>query len=103
MRTFSTHGYQQLQVDTHFLRIALADLVDDETLLDVVLDQVLAGTADRTLDPQHLDLSVSDALVTHWEVDANASHSQVVNKICEDLLRKRRERALNAAQQSTAQ
>lgn len=60
MRTFSTHGYQQIQVDTHFLRIALADYVDDETLLDVVLDQVLAGTADRTLDPQHLDLSVSN-------------------------------------------
>ena len=60
MRTFSTHGYQQIQVDTYFLRVALAEYVDDETLLDVVLDQVLAGTADRTLDPQHLDLSVSE-------------------------------------------
>jgi len=72
LQTFGTHGFQQIQVDTHFIRLNFAEIVDDVTVLDGILDQILANAADRCLDPKLMDF-------------------QIVQKICDERLAKRQQ------------
>ena len=63
MRTFSKFAYQQLEIDAFFFRTALRSYVDDATVFDGQLDEVLTSTGDRCLDPTGLEPSIIDTLV----------------------------------------
>uniref|UniRef100_T1J0Z4 Vacuolar protein sorting-associated protein 51 homolog n=1 Tax=Strigamia maritima TaxID=126957 RepID=T1J0Z4_STRMM len=51
LRTFGRYGLQQIQVDTHYLQLYLWRFVSDETLVHVLLDEILGSTVHRCLDP----------------------------------------------------
>ena len=55
---FDRFGFQQVQVDVHFLRSMLHAFVDDERSLDTLLDEVVHSAADRCKDPIGMDVSV---------------------------------------------
>lgn len=43
LQTFNRSGFQQIQLDIHFLRTALKDIAVDEAAVDFLLDEV-SGT-----------------------------------------------------------
>lgn len=40
LQTFNRGGYQQIQLECHYLREPLQNLVDDATVVEVMLDEV---------------------------------------------------------------
>lgn len=42
LQTFNRSGYQQIQLDVHYLRDTLRDLVDNGTVIEIMLDEVSA-------------------------------------------------------------
>lgn len=40
LQTFNRSGFQQIQLDIHFLRTALKDIAEDEAAVDFLLDEV---------------------------------------------------------------
>lgn len=63
LETFSRSGFQQIQLDTQYLRAPLREYMDDETVVDTLLDEVCAAAAERCLDPTPLEPSVIDRIV----------------------------------------
>lgn len=63
LETFSRSGFQQIQLDTQYLRGPLREYMDDETVVDTLLDEVCAAAAERCLDPTPLEPSVIDRIV----------------------------------------
>ena len=60
LRTFGTNGFNQIQVDIYYLRSKWRALVDDESYLQMLLDENAKSSAERCLDPKPLDQNVSD-------------------------------------------
>ena len=42
LQTFNRSGYQQIQLDCHYLREPLQNLVDNGTVVEIMLDEVMA-------------------------------------------------------------
>eukprot|EP01018_Ginkgo_biloba_P011119 Gb_16420 [translate_table: standard] len=63
LETFSRSGFQQIQLDTQFLRDPLKELVEDEAVIDFLLDEVCVATAERCLDPIPLEPAILDKLI----------------------------------------
>ncbi|XP_073022242.1 vacuolar protein sorting-associated protein 51 homolog [Primulina eburnea] len=63
LQTFNRSGFQQIQLDIHFLKTALKHIADDEAAIDFLLDEVIVGTAERCLDPIPLEPPILDRLV----------------------------------------
>ncbi|KAL1565154.1 Vacuolar protein sorting-associated protein 51, variant 2 [Salvia divinorum] len=63
LQTFNRSGFQQIQLDVHFLRTTLKDITEDEAAVDFLLDEVIVSTAERCLDPNPLEPPVMDRLV----------------------------------------
>lgn len=63
LQTFNRSGFQQIQLDIHFLRTALKDIAEDEAAVDFLLDEVIVSSAERCLDPIPLEPPVMDRLV----------------------------------------
>lgn len=63
LQTFNRSGFQQIQLDIHFLRTALKDIAEDEAAVDFLLDEVIVSCAERCLDPIPLEPPVMDRLV----------------------------------------
>lgn len=40
LQTFNRSGFQQIQLDIHFLKTTLKDTADDEAAVDFLLDEV---------------------------------------------------------------
>lgn len=40
LQTFNRSGFQQIQLDIHFLKTTLKDIADDEAAVDFLLDEV---------------------------------------------------------------
>lgn len=40
LQTFNRSGFQQIQLDIHFLRSSLKDIAEDEAAVDFLLDEV---------------------------------------------------------------
>lgn len=59
LRTFGKFGLQQMQVDSHYLQVYLWKFVSDEQLVRVLLEQVMASTIERCVDPVLMEQSVS--------------------------------------------
>ncbi|KAL7643787.1 UNVERIFIED_CONTAM: hypothetical protein RMT77_005793 [Armadillidium vulgare] len=58
LKTFSRFGFQQVQVDTHYLRTYLWSYVADEKILNVLLDEVLTSASLRATDSELMELKV---------------------------------------------
>ncbi|KAL8137228.1 hypothetical protein V2J09_003229 [Rumex salicifolius] len=63
LQTFNRSGFQQIQLDVHYLRVAVKDTVDDEASVDFLLDEVVDACAERCLDPISLEPPILDRLV----------------------------------------
>uniref|UniRef100_A0A182MUN4 Vacuolar protein sorting-associated protein 51 homolog n=1 Tax=Anopheles culicifacies TaxID=139723 RepID=A0A182MUN4_9DIPT len=51
LRTFSRYGFQQIQVDAHYLQMNLWRFASDENLIHVLLDEILGSAVVRCLEP----------------------------------------------------
>lgn len=63
LQTFNRSGFQQIQLDIHFLKSTLKDISEDEAAIDFLLDEVIVATAERCLDPIPLEPPILDRLV----------------------------------------
>ncbi|CAM6035674.1 unnamed protein product [Sphagnum compactum] len=63
LQTFNRSGYQQIQLDMHYLRDPLHNLLDNETVVDFLLDEVCLAAAERCLDAVPLEMAILDKLV----------------------------------------
>ncbi|XP_073525709.1 uncharacterized protein [Phyllobates terribilis] len=63
LQTFNRSGFQQIQLDVHYLRVAIKDTVDDDASVDFLLDEVVDACAERCLDPILLEPPILDRLV----------------------------------------
>ncbi|KAL2934921.1 Vacuolar protein sorting-associated protein 51-like protein [Bienertia sinuspersici] len=63
LQTFNRSGFQQIQLDTQFLRNSIKDSVEDEAAVDFLLDEVIVAAGERCLDPIPLEPPVLDRLV----------------------------------------
>ncbi|KAG8370607.1 hypothetical protein BUALT_Bualt13G0001000 [Buddleja alternifolia] len=63
LQTFNRSGFQQIQLDIHFLKTTLKDIAEDEAAVDFLLDEVIVSTAERCLDPIPLEPAILDRLV----------------------------------------
>lgn len=55
LRTFSTFGLQQIQVDMHYLQMHLERFVSDENVMQYLLEEVLNSAVHRCLEPKLMD------------------------------------------------
>jgi len=53
--TFSTHGFQQVEVDTFFLRSILPVIVEDTSVISSLLTQIMTACRDRCFEPVPAD------------------------------------------------
>ncbi|KAL6502800.1 Vacuolar protein sorting-associated protein 51 [Orobanche hederae] len=63
LQTFNRSGFQQIQLDIHFLKNILKDIAEDEAAVDFLLDEVIVSSAERCLDPIPLEPPVLERLV----------------------------------------
>jgi len=62
MKTFSRFGFQQMQVDVHYLNLYLWRFVSDENLVRFMLDEVMTSAVHRCPDPQPMEQSVVELI-----------------------------------------
>ena len=62
LRTFSRYGFQQIQVDCHYLNLYLWRFVSDENLVTFLLDEVMTSVVHRCFDPVPMENSVVDMI-----------------------------------------
>ncbi|KAL0435975.1 UNVERIFIED_CONTAM: Vacuolar protein sorting-associated protein 51 [Sesamum radiatum] len=63
LQTFNRSGFQQIQLDIHFLKSTLKRIAEDEAAVDFLLDEVIVSSAERCLDPVPLEPPILDRLV----------------------------------------
>ncbi|KAG8477608.1 hypothetical protein CXB51_030181 [Gossypium anomalum] len=63
LQTFNRSGFQQIQLDIHFLRTLLKENIEAEEAIDFLLDEVIVAASERCLDPIHLEPPILDKLV----------------------------------------
>jgi hypothetical protein len=62
LRTFSRFGFQQVQVDTHYLNLYLWRFVSDEALVAHMLDEVMSSAVHRCAEPSGMEQSIVDTI-----------------------------------------
>lgn len=62
LRTFSRFGFQQMQVDGHYLNLYLWRFVSDENLVTFLLDEVMTSAVHRCCDPVPMEQSVVEVI-----------------------------------------
>lgn len=62
LRTFSQFGFQQIQVDVHYLHLYLWRFVSDENLMTFLLDEVMTSVVHRCLNPVPMEASIVDVI-----------------------------------------
>ncbi|XP_024390058.1 vacuolar protein sorting-associated protein 51 homolog [Physcomitrium patens] len=63
LQTFNRGGYQQIQLDCHYLREPLQNLVENGTVVEILLDEVCSAASERCQDPVPLETAILDRLV----------------------------------------
>ncbi|KAG0580912.1 hypothetical protein KC19_4G210000 [Ceratodon purpureus] len=63
LQTFNRSGYQQIQLDCHYLREPLQNLVENGTVVEIMLDEVCSAASERCQDPVPLETAILDRLV----------------------------------------
>lgn len=74
LETFSRSGFQQIHLDTQFLREPLKEVVEDEAVIDFLLDEVCVAAAERCLDPIPLEPAILDRLI-HAKIAKNLENN----------------------------
>ncbi|KAK4738007.1 hypothetical protein R3W88_001704 [Solanum pinnatisectum] len=74
LQTFNRSGFQQIQLDIHFLKTTLKDIAEDEAAVDFLLDEVIVAAAERCLDPIPLEPAILDRL-TQAKLAKNSDQS----------------------------
>lgn len=74
LETFSRSGFQQIHLDTQFLREPLKEVVEDEAVIDFLLDEVCVAAAERCLDPIPLEPAILDKLI-HAKIAKNSENT----------------------------
>ncbi|XP_075094001.1 vacuolar protein sorting-associated protein 51 homolog isoform X3 [Nicotiana tabacum] len=74
LQTFNRSGFQQIQLDIHFLKTTLKDTAEDEAAVDFLLDEVIVAAAERCLDPIPLEPAIVDRL-TQAKLAKNSEQS----------------------------
>ena len=64
LQIFSRSGFQQIQVDVHFLQSMLPVFVEDTETLDFLLHEVLTSCTERCLDPVHMEYTILETIAT---------------------------------------
>ncbi|XP_059810888.1 vacuolar protein sorting-associated protein 51 homolog [Hypanus sabinus] len=62
LRSFGRYGLQQIQVDCQYLQLYLWRFASDENLVHFLLDEIVASTAHRCLDPVTMEQSVIEVI-----------------------------------------
>jgi hypothetical protein len=62
LKTFSHFGFQQMQVDVHYLNVYLWRFVSDENLVTFMLDEVMTSAVHRCPDPVAMEQSVVEVI-----------------------------------------
>ena len=62
LRTFSRFGFQQMQVDAHYLYLYLWRFVSDENLVTFLLDEIMTSAVHRCIDPSPMEPSVVEVI-----------------------------------------
>ncbi|XP_040575275.1 vacuolar protein sorting-associated protein 51 homolog [Lepeophtheirus salmonis] len=62
LRTFSRFGFQQLQVDCHYLYVYMWRFVSDENIITFLLDEIMTSGVHRCLDPSPMEHSVVEVI-----------------------------------------
>lgn len=62
LKTFGRNGYQQMQIDIHFLKLSLAGFVQHPGSLFAQLDDLLTAAGERCLNLEPLDKSVVEGV-----------------------------------------
>jgi hypothetical protein len=67
LKTLSRHGYQQIQLDLHFLAHSLRPLASkDEPLFNHLLEEILSSAAERCVEAHPaMELSVIESICQH--------------------------------------
>ncbi|CAM6051231.1 unnamed protein product [Sphagnum compactum] len=64
LETLNCCGYQQIQLDVHYLRNALQNLINNDPVVDALFDEVCAAASDRcNVEPVPLDIAAMNRLV----------------------------------------
>ncbi|CAH9073796.1 unnamed protein product [Cuscuta europaea] len=63
LQTYNRSGFQQIQLDFHFLKTSLKKAAEDEAAVDFLLDEVIVAATERCLDPIPLEPAILDKLV----------------------------------------
>lgn len=58
LQTYSTNGYQQLQLDVHYLNLVLDQYVSDPAALDAMMMDILNSVKERCVQPFSMDLPI---------------------------------------------
>lgn len=58
LQTYSTNGYQQLQLDVHYLNLVLDQYVSDPSSLDAMMMDILNSVKERCVQPHSMDLPI---------------------------------------------
>jgi hypothetical protein len=64
--TFSSSGFNQMQIDAYFIYQSVFDKVADATLFNALIEEVLSSAADRTFEPIPLKLAVLANMYSQW-------------------------------------
>ncbi|KAH0792083.1 vacuolar protein sorting-associated protein 51 [Histomonas meleagridis] len=85
--TFSCAGFNQMQVDTFFIYMAIFDKIDDTNLFNALIEEILSSVAERTIEPIPFKMVVlqeiysrSDSVVKADDNKANPSSGNSVLK-----------------------
>lgn len=63
LQTLGNGGFQQLQLDVHYLRQPLELYAEDPKVVETLLDELLVAAAERSVDPSALDDDALDAVL----------------------------------------
>jgi hypothetical protein len=64
--TFSSSGFNQMQIDSYFIYQSVFDKVTDVNLFNALIEEVLSSAADRTFEPIPLKLAVLANMYSQW-------------------------------------
>ena len=59
---FYRYGFQQMQVDAHYLQLYLWRFVSDENLVTFLLDEIMTSSVHRCTDPVPMEASVVEVI-----------------------------------------
>ena len=67
MNTFSCAGFNQMQVDAYFIYMTICDKIDQQSLFNAMIEELMSSAADRTINPIPFKMVVLSEIYTRSE------------------------------------